>query len=211
LAAVVLTLTTLDVAHRGLLTGFDHRVSRAMLRLGIDHRLGLKILVYPLTLFGQRFPVLLITIPTICYLVWRGRSVEPAIRYGVALVALEVAVYALKDGLRRTAPPVDTIHTSAGASFPSGHLANAILVWGLAWWCARALQPHARLTDALRATWIVGPICVIVGMTLLDYHWISDFIAGACIGAILLAGVTTAGWGRIAAPIDRLVWRVRAA
>ena len=49
---------------------------------------------------------------------------------------------------------------------------------------------------------------VVLGMTLLDYHWISDFIAGACIGALLLAAVTTApGWLRVAAPIARLLWR----
>ena len=43
-------------------------------------------------------------------------------------------------------------------------------------------------------------------MTLLDYHWVSDYIAGACIAIILLAAVTMPVWGRWCAPIDRRIW-----
>jgi membrane-associated phospholipid phosphatase len=206
LAVVVLVLTTLDVANQGALTSLDHAVSRRMVRLGLEHHLWAKRVVYLLTLFGQRGSVLVLTIPIVAYLVWRLRSVEPAMRYLLALVALTVAVYALKDGLHRTAPPVDILHTATGASFPSGHLANAVLIWGLLSYSVRSLDPQLLLVRVLNVVRFVGPVCVVIGMTLLNYHWISDFVAGACIGVILLAGVTHPVLGGIAQRMDRRVW-----
>ena len=48
---------------------------------------------------------------------------------------------------------------------------------------ARARAQVARwLPRTLRMLAVLGPIAVIVGMTLLDYHWWSDFLAGLCIG-----------------------------
>jgi membrane-associated phospholipid phosphatase len=207
-AALILILTSLDVSNHGALTTLDHAVSRHVLHWGFSRHGWRKVVVYPLTYFGQRFPVLLVTVPTVVYLSWRSRSVEPVLRFGVALLALEAAVYAIKDGLRRTAPPVDIIHSRTGSSFPSGHLANAILVWGVVWWCARAYDPGARLTRVLRGIWLVAPFCVVIAMTLLDYHWISDFIAGACVGVLLLAAVTTGPlWPRVAVVVNRWIWR----
>ena len=160
-------------------------------------------LIYLLTFFGQRGPVLIVTVPTVAYLVWRARSVEPLLRYAVALVALTVVVYGLKDAVGRTAPTLDLVRTSAGASYPSGHVANAVLMWGLLWWLAREAARDRMLTAVLVVVWVLGPVCVVVGMTLLDFHWISDYIAGAAIGAILLALVTHPVWRDCARPIDR--------
>jgi membrane-associated phospholipid phosphatase len=206
LACLVLLLTTLDVAHQGALTVFDHAVSRRMVQWGVRTHTWSRRPVYVLTLFGQRGTVLVLTVPIVGYLVWRARSIEAAVRYVVALLALTAAVYALKDAVHRTAPPTDLLHVSSGASFPSGHLANAVLIWGLLWASARELDPNLVLTRALNVVRIVGPICVVIAMTLLDYHWISDFIAGGCVGVILLAVVTHPGWRRLAVRLDRLIW-----
>jgi membrane-associated phospholipid phosphatase len=206
LSAVVLVATTLDVANHGVLTTIDHAVSRRMVRLGVAHNVWAKRAIYVLTLFGQRGTVLVLTVPTVAYLVWRLRTIEPAVRYLLALPALTVAVYALKDTLHRTAPPVDMLHTADGASFPSGHLANAVLIWGVLWWCAHALGAPQPLTRVLGIVRVIGPISVVVAMTLLNYHWISDFIAGACVGVILLAGVTHPVWRRLARRFDRVIW-----
>jgi membrane-associated phospholipid phosphatase len=40
-------------------------------------------------------------------------------------------------------------------------------------------------------------------MTLLNFHWISDFIGGACIGIALLPVVTLPIWADVAGRIDR--------
>ena len=204
---VVLALTTLDVANHGMLTVIDHAVSRRMTHWDLRHRRWSLSLIYPLTLFGQRGTVLAVTIPTVAYLVWRSRSTDPGVRYLLALASLAGAVYAVKDLLHRTAPPTDLLHTAAGASYPSGHVANAVLVWATVWYSARAIDPDWVLTRALDLVRRVGPVAVMIGMTLLDYHWVSDFIAGACIATILLALVTHPAWRRWSRYLDRQIWR----
>jgi membrane-associated phospholipid phosphatase len=207
-ALLILLLTSLDVANQGLLTDLDHAVGRQMVRWDLRHG-WTKPLIYVLTLFGQRGTVLGVSIPLTGYLVWRQRSLEPLLRYAVALVLLTIAVYAIKDGLHRTAPPVDVVRTSAGASYPSGHIANAAIVWGTTWWSARQIDSEAMLTRVLNVVRWAGPVSVVIGMTLLNYHWISDFIAGACVAVVVLAVVTLPGWRRPARWADQRLWPAR--
>lgn len=166
----------------------------------------LKRAVYLLTYFGQRGPVLIVTVPTVAFLCWRARSLELALRYVTGLVALTVLVYAAKDGVGRTAPTVDQLHTSSGQSYPSGHLATAVLVWWLLWFYLRGLDPAAPLTRVLSVVRLAGPLCVIAGMSLLDYHWQSDFIAGACIGIVLLGFVTLPVFATLSGRLDERIW-----
>jgi membrane-associated phospholipid phosphatase len=210
LGAAILLATTLDVIHHGALYSFDHTVARQMTRLDIRHRTWPMRLTYLLTLPGQRGTVLLFTIPIVGYLTWRARSIEPLVRYAAALVLMTVAVYALKDWVARPAPTASaTSRPGPGTSYPSGHVANAVLIWGVVWWSAREVDPRSVLTLVLNWVRLVGPVLVAVGMTLLNYHWISDFIAGATVAVILLAVTTLAIWSRWCLVADRRIWRVR--
>jgi len=208
-ALVVVVLTTLDVLHRGLLTSFDHDLSRQMVELNLHAHPWPKRLVYIFTLFGQRGTVLVLTIPLTAYLCWRSRSSDPVVRYVIALLALTAVVYGFKDGIGRTAPPVDLLHTSSGQSYPSGHLTNAILIWGLTWWCARRIEPGTVLTRVLAIVRIAGPISVVVAMTLLNYHWASDFVAAAGVGVVLLAAVTHPALDSVSHRLDQMIERRR--
>lgn len=192
LAGALLALgVLLDVLNDGLLVALDHSISRTMLDWGLRDGWTYKA-VYPLTWFGQRAPVLVVSTALAAWLSYRARSIEPLIRLAVALVLLSAAVYTVKFAVGRDAPPVDALHTGAGASFPSGHVANAIIVWGvLAWLCARdaRVQPTPlpwRLAEVISVVRLAAPVAVVVGMTLLDFHWMSDFVAGAGLGVALL-------------------------
>jgi membrane-associated phospholipid phosphatase len=203
----VFALTTLDVLDRGVLTSYDHAVSRHLVDLHVRHHVWTKRAVYLLTYFGQRGPVLIVTVPTVAYLCWRARSLELAVRYAIGLIALTVLVYAVKDGVGRTAPTVDRLHTASGQSYPSGHLATAVVVWWLLWYYVRRRDAAGGLTRILGVVRVVGPLSVIVGMSLLDYHWQSDFIAGACIGIVVLGIVTVPALTTMSRSLDRRVWR----
>ncbi len=181
-----------------------------MVRWNIDGRTWPRRFTYLLTLFGQRGTVLVVTIPTICYLSWVRRTVDPIARYVLALLLLTVAVYAVKDVVGRTAPPVDALHTASGASYPSGHIANAVLVWGLLWFCAQDRLVPDWLRDTLGVIRLIAPWSVALGMTLLEYHWFTDFIAGAATGTILLAVVTMPALTGPMAALDQRVARGRA-
>jgi membrane-associated phospholipid phosphatase len=206
-ALVVFVLTTLDVVDHGFLTSYDHAASRHLVGLHVRQHVWLKRAVYLLTYFGQRGPVLIVTVPAVAYLCWRTRSLELAVRYALGLIALTILVYAVKDGVGRTAPTVDRLHTSSGQSYPSGHLATAVSIWWLLWYYVRGLDPAAPLARLLGVIRIIGPLCVIAGMSLLDYHWQSDFIAGACIGIVVLGAVTVPALTTFSRSLDGRVWR----
>jgi membrane-associated phospholipid phosphatase len=201
-AGAVLIATTADVLNGGWLTSLDHAISRRMLATGLRDTTWRKSAIYLLTQFGQRGTVLVVSVPVIVWLAWSRRQSEPLVRYFVALASLTLVVYGLKGYVGRHAPPRDGIHTAIGASFPSGHLANGILVWGLlAWSCSRWATP-AWLTRLGRIVAVVGPCAVVIGMTLLNYHWFSDFVAGAAIGVLLLGLTLAPIWTTVSARLD---------
>jgi hypothetical protein len=202
-AIVVLVLASLDVAHHGFLTDIDGAVSRRMIDWDLRGNHAAKPLIHVLTLFGQRGPVLLVSIPVVCYLTWRSRRSEFALRYALGLMLLTIVVYAFKGAIDRYPPVIVRGKVAHANSYPSGHIANAILVWGVvAWSAARAAAPLA-LRRVLRVVRNIAPVAVTVGMTLLNYHWVSDFVGGACIGVVLLAVVLLPVWSEVAARLDR--------
>jgi len=206
---LVLLYTTLDVANHGPLTHLDGSVSRRMLDWGLRDNDGAKPFLKALVMFGNRTPVLYVSIPVIVYLTWRSRSSESVLRFVIALAALIVVVYALKHAVDRYPPVLATDQVNHPDSYPSGHLANSVLIWGTVSWCAIRVGAPARLILVLRAIRIVAPIAVVVGMTLLDYHWVCDLIGGACAGALLLPVVLHPAWAEVATRIDRRLPRSR--
>lgn len=122
------------------------------------------------------------------------------------LVACEtLAIFLLKVAVGRRSPRsgLVAIHT-AGTSFPGGHAANATLGAGLAaWWIVLAATSRRGGADAdrdasrARATrWCWGAAALVGGvvgiaMTWLDYHWLTDTLAGWALGVLaLLVGVS---------------------
>ena len=122
----------------------------------------------------------------------------------IVVVGLVAVVYGFKFALARNAPVQDTagVATGHGASFPSGHIANAILLWGLADWSVRTWPAPLWVRRAIRVGRWIAPFAVFLTMMLLDYHWLSDFVGGAAVGVILLALVLWPAWAQIAAWFD---------
>jgi len=191
LGALVLVLVLIDLYLSGPLRHLDHSVSDQMRRWDV-RRSEAKPLVYAFTLFGQRGTVLGVSGPIAAFLCWRDRSWRIAALYIAALLAIYVVVYALKDATDRTAPPVDHLHVAAGASFPSGHLVNALVLWWLLATCAARVGVDGRIVRVLLIVDWAAPFAVLVAMTLLNYHWISDFVGGLCVGLVLRYGISLA-------------------
>ena len=202
LASVVLVLTTIAVVQGNVLVHIDDAVSGRMKDANLRNSWA-KPFIYVLTLPGQRGTVLVVSGLVVGYLWWRTRSVESLLRWLVALVMVAAVVYAFKELVVRTAPSAPPGEPAPTNSYPSGHVVNAVVIWGTLAWCA-ARAPVARwLQRTLRILAILGPIAVIVGMTLLDYHWLTDFLAGLCIGVILLPLTEAPWWTTLATRLDR--------
>jgi membrane-associated phospholipid phosphatase len=187
LSIVPVLVITVDVLADGPLRHLD-----GLLAGGTWHRddTGLVQLGYVLDRLGQRAIAGTVLVVVAALLAGRRRSWRPLVVTGVALLALNIVVGAFKLGLGRTKPlsGVDLLY-AGGSQFPSGHAANAVVSWGLVTYLVLAFGPVLAV-PVVRAL-IALPVVVTVGMSMaslyLDYHWLTDLVAGAALGLALLA------------------------
>ncbi|WP_245817168.1 phosphatase PAP2 family protein [Geodermatophilus saharensis] len=188
-AFVVTTAVTVDLLNRGVLERLDLEVSEVVSAWDLRDSPGYWP-VWAVTQIGGRGTILIVLAGLVGWLCIRRRTLLPLVRVLTALALLTVVVYAFKYGTGRTAPayPGSFFHRD-GASYPSGHVANAVLMWGVARW----LAVEYRLTPAVqRALWwlsVVGPVLTGIAMVSLDFHWVTDAVVGASVGVLLLGVV----------------------
>ena len=189
-ALLVGAAVTADLLGRGFLERMDLRVSEIVSDWGLADS-AVYPLVWLVTQLGGRVTILAVLAVLVGYLGWTRRTWLPLIRVLVALALLTLAVYAVKEGMGRTAPgfPGSFFFHADGASFPSGHVANAVLMWGIARWQAVEYGLPVRVQQTFWLLSVVGPVVTGVAMVSLDYHWVTDAIAGAAVGVLLLGVV----------------------
>jgi membrane-associated phospholipid phosphatase len=139
-----------------------------------------------LTLFGAWAPVLAVQAAHGGWITARHRTVRPLARLAVLALLLAGSVVAAKAGFGRVPPYFPDALWSGGRSYPSGHTATAVALWGLgasvaADWCG------ARTRRLTRTVSVLAPALTGTAMVLLRYHWLTDVVAGAAIGVLLLA------------------------
>jgi len=115
----------------------------------------------------------------------RRRSLRPLLPVVVAFALTFGTLTLLKLLTERPAPHAPLTHPErfglGGASYPSGHLVNAIVWYGvlvllLAQWLPLPVQRWVRL---------VPPVVLAVTTVYLGYHWLTDTIAGILLGLLL--------------------------
>ncbi len=189
LAAAVTVAVTVDLLTRGVLERMDLRVSEVVSSWGLADS-GAYWPVWAVTQLGGRGFILIVLAGLVGYLGWRFRTAAPVVRVLLALVLLTVVVYSFKYGTGRTAPayPGSFFHRD-GASYPSGHVANAVLMWGVARWqvVTYRLAPWVQRTTLVLS--VVGPVATGIAMVSLDFHWVTDAVVGAAVGVLLLGVV----------------------
>ncbi|WP_346619466.1 phosphatase PAP2 family protein [Blastococcus montanus] len=190
-AALVLgCLVTADLLSRGRLERMDLRVSEIVSDWGLKESPAYPV-VWVITQLGGRVTILVVLTVLVGYLLWRRGTWLPVARVALAVALLTAGVYAIKHGIGRTAPafPGSYLFHADGASFPSGHVANAVLMWGVARWQAveYGLPPAVQ-----RTFWwlsVAGPVATGVAMVSLDFHWVTDAVVGGAVGILLLGVV----------------------
>jgi len=189
-AFLVGVAVTLDLLGHGSLERMDLRVSEIVSHLGLDDSRAYPV-VWLVTQIGGRAVILTCLAALVGYLGWRRRTWRPLLRVLLALALLTVVVYAVKTVTGRTAPayPGSFFFHSDGESFPSGHVANAVLMWGVARWQVVEYGLPARLQRGCWLLAVVGPVVTAAAMVSLDFHWVTDAIAGAAVGIVLLGVV----------------------
>lgn len=166
---------------------------------------GWRLAVHEYVLLGQRGPSTAVASVWILWLCHRRRSVEPAVRFVVALVLLNLSVGVVKVATGRWGPRV-TAHAhdvlAGGDIYPSGHTSNAVVLFGV---LAMLAGSHRRAA-ALAAVWI--SLSVGLSTLYLDTHWVTDVLGGWLAGALVLLAVPRAT--RFSTPrVERVVATLR--
>lgn len=189
-ALVVGTLVTADLLTRGWLERMDLQVSEVISDWDLQDSPAYP-LAWVLTQLGGRVAILAVLAVLVGYLAWRRHTWLPLVRVLIALGLLTLVVYAIKEGTGRTAPgfPGSFFFHADGASFPSGHVANAVLMWGIARWQAVEYGLPMRVQRVFWLLSVAGPLVTGVAMISLDYHWVTDAVVGASVGLLLLGVV----------------------
>jgi membrane-associated phospholipid phosphatase len=191
LAFVVAGLVTADLLTHGFLERVDLRVSELVSDWALSDSAAYPA-VWLVTQLGGRGAILFVLAGLVGWLAWRGRTWVPLRRVLLAVVVLTVAVYAAKYATGRTAPAYPGSYFFVdGESYPSGHVANAVLMWGVARWLA---VEHGLPPAVQRTFWwlsVVGPVATGLSMVALDFHWVTDAVVGGAVGVLLLGVVHT--------------------
>jgi undecaprenyl-diphosphatase len=136
-------------------------------------------------MFGQRGPATLTFLPVFLWVAWRSHSKRPLVLLGTALILLNVTVGVVKYAIGRVGPLFVNdrdVHLifAGGNIYPSGHVSNAVVLYGLVAW----ILPRMRKTAIALAVFL----CVTVGLSTvyLRTHWFSDVVGGWLAGGLVL-------------------------
>ncbi|MCW3839213.1 phosphatase PAP2 family protein [Micromonospora yasonensis] len=154
---------------------------------------------------------------------WRRHSVRPLVLFAGTFVVAYFTIGPLKAWTDRAAPsasvkepflpPEEAVrifnHLPAGAysmSYPSGHVANAIVWYGLI-----ALLLVALTNGRLSAGWyrlirVAPPAILLVTTTYLNFHWITDGLAGLLLGLLLDRLLHRVPWDDVPLPAALRRW-----
>jgi undecaprenyl-diphosphatase len=170
---------------------------------------------------GQRGLMVPLLLAFTAFVVYRTRSWRPVVVTATSLLVINIVVGAMKYITARPSPrlgPAPLLdHGVIGSVglFPSGHAANAVLIWGIAVYLgAVGLGWSARTVK--RGAWTVAIVTAIVSVCSLfqQFHWPTDLIAGVLIGGAVLGATIAAdrwrpGWYEPLDKSTRVAWEQR--
>ncbi len=199
LLVVVYVAVTVGVVHRSPLLTLDTDLFRLDLKARFPQW---RDFVKYYVMFGQRGPATLVFLPWFCWVAWRNRTPRPLTMLGAALVLLNLSVGVVKLLTGREGPlQTHNVHDVfvGGNIYPSGHVSNAVVLYGLV---AMIAVNHKRVATVVA---VFLSITVGLGTVYRDTHWFSDVIGGWIAGSLVLIALP---W---AMPfVDRLTDRVLA-
>ncbi|MFY1618105.1 phosphatase PAP2 family protein [Micromonospora sp. WMMD736] len=128
---------------------------------------------------------------------WRSRTVRPLLLLAAAFVLLYLTVGPLKIVTDRAAPssdlpPGESVRifndlppTEYDLSYPSGHVANAIVWYGVIAVLLTALTAGRLHPSVYRLIRFAPPAILLVTTTYLNFHWLTDGVAALLVGLFL--------------------------
>lgn len=148
---------------------------------------------YAITLFGESPLALAAALVTSGGLWLRKRSVH-ACTIWIALLGSGAFTLTIKEAIARPRPSVAAL-AETSAAFPSAHAAIAVGLYGFL--CYLILQSHRPVQLKIGAfmSTCIAVFLIDLSRLYLGVHYLSDVLAGNCVGLIgLLAAIGITGW-----------------
>ncbi|MBK7540402.1 MAG: VTT domain-containing protein [Candidatus Competibacteraceae bacterium] len=181
LGAIVLASLSLSAAGQKLPSGLDQSLYHFFQRLRTPWADALMVFTAGLGGYQVTLPV---SLAIFGWLIWQRRAV--AAWHWLAALGFGMASTLLFKGLLPVSSPAEVSQGILGYSFPSSHATFSVLVFGfLAVLIAREIAPTRRWIVYLGAAFIIVPIAF--ARLYLGVHWLTDTLAGLCLGLIWVA------------------------
>ncbi|MEV7227636.1 MULTISPECIES: phosphatase PAP2 family protein [Polymorphospora] len=144
-------------------------------------------------------------------LAWRSRSVRPALVFAGGFLITYATIGPMKLLLHRGYPhnedvahPERLFSDPTEHAYPSGHVANAIVWYGVITLLLAGLLRHLHRPDVSPAVYrtirVAPPAIVFCTTTYLGFHWITDSIAGFLLGLLLSRLLSRVPWDDLPLP-----------
>ncbi|OUS30253.1 hypothetical protein A9Q99_07215 [Gammaproteobacteria bacterium 45_16_T64] len=164
--------------------GFFTATNETLLNIFIDLRIpALDYFFVAVTSLGYWLPMVIWAAAIGLILLLQRHIVFLSIWIGATLVG-QFSIFGLKDSIAWPRPNI-VIQPPASLSFPSGHTAITIVFLG-----TLLLLMRSKLSPKQYRQWFLGSAiaCSLVAISrlYLNVHWLSDIIAGACLGIMIV-------------------------
>ena len=198
LGGVVLIGLSLSAAGQQLPSGLDLSLYHSFQELRLPWADALMVFTAELGDFQVTLPLSLVVFG---WLIWRHN--HSAAWHWLAALGFGMMTNLLFQGLLPVSSPVEVSQGVLGYSFPSSHATFSTLVFGfLAVLIAREIPPVRRWIVYLAAAFMIVPIAF--ARLYLGIHWLTDTLAGLCLGLIW---VTVLGLAYNRHPTAAVNWR----
>jgi undecaprenyl-diphosphatase len=128
------------------------------------------------------------------YFAIRKADWRPGVLMMVAFLGVLVIADVLKSVFARAAPSDWETGDLAGSSFPSGHVAQAVAVWGtLAVIIALRVGARPRIVVAVCAVGLIAGAAL--SRLILGAHWVTDVVGGIGLGGVWLVLLSAVALG----------------
>ncbi|HEY56206.1 MAG TPA: phosphatase PAP2 family protein [Dehalococcoidia bacterium] len=175
------------LAHRSLYFPIDLQVSLWMQKFD-----GLLLpAMHAASFAGSLIPATVIVVSLAIWLGKTNRRLEAILTGSSNVISSLAIVPAIKLLVARPRPTADLIQVmtaSSWDSFPSGHVAYAVVCYGFLCYLLPSLSGNKAVVRTLRAL-----LAVLIGLTFasriyLGAHWLSDALGGLFLGGLVLTG-----------------------
>ncbi|MBL8260506.1 MAG: VTT domain-containing protein [Candidatus Competibacteraceae bacterium] len=199
LGGVILITLSLSAAGHRLPSGLDQSLYHFFQDLRTSWADALMVFTAELGDYQVTLPV---SLTVLFWLLWRRKRV--AAGHWLAALGFGMATNLFFKWLLPVSSPTEMSQGLTGYSFPSSHATFSTLVFGfLAVLIAREMKPHRRWIAYVAAAFMIVPIAF--ARLYLGVHWLTDTLAGLCLGLIWVS-VLGLAYSRHAGAI-RLHWR----